>query len=80
MSNPLFFKIGADKLTQSYSIEDPLASWCLEGGVPKCKACKKVVHFGWDSPASDGAVAMCDCNRDTPEDWSTVRLVNYLWN
>jgi hypothetical protein len=65
---------------QRYSIERPLESWYLNDGVPKCNACQKVVHFGRDSPPSDGAVPMCDCNRDTPEDWSTVRLVNYLWN
>ena len=75
MSNPLFFRLGADKLTQSYAIERPLESWYLDDGVPRCNVCQKVVHFGWDNPPSDGAVAMCGCNRDTPEDWSTVRLV-----
>jgi hypothetical protein len=75
MSNTLFFKIGANKSMQTYAIEDPLENWYLDVGVPRCSACQKVVHFGWDSPLSDGAVAMCGCNRDTAEDWSTVRAM-----
>ena len=49
------FRIGAGKVVEVYSIDNPLPSWHLEGGEPSCDACHKPLHFIWDSPKAKSA-------------------------
>jgi hypothetical protein len=54
---PIRFMIGQTP----YSIDDPLGSWRVVDGVPRCDQCHASLHLdSWSSPPRTG-LATCKC-------------------
>ena len=65
---PIVFALGLCR----YTISDPLPSWRLLDGQPRCDECNKSLNLNsWGSPPHAG-LASCACIKERPSDWCEV--------
>jgi hypothetical protein len=70
MSNSLSFTFRIGLAT--YAIDNSLPSWHLEGGAPRCNACRKLLHLLWSTPSL--GLATCTCNTSAGDGRKVVQL------